>query len=148
MSQLSVGPGRAETAEELATRDNAHPTDTVRTCRAVANWWRSGLLGEAEIAELLTPLNLDELAYVLNLYQRPLPSFIYARLVKEYSLWLTRDVQHPHPDGRHDGGQREGCSSPVEETPPRGERRPPSELRQPKRRRWARGAAAIIVERE
>jgi hypothetical protein len=75
----------------------------VRTCRAVANWWRSGLLGEAEIAELLTPLNLDELAYVLTVdggvYRRVLREMGDAHRVPMGMYYCCRDGE----DGDHVG---------------------------------------------
>ena len=42
-----------------------------RTCRAIANWWRSGLLTSEELVDALAPLNENELSYVR--LQQPLP---------------------------------------------------------------------------
>ena len=41
-----------------------------RTCRAIANWWRSGLLTSEELADALAPLNENELSYVRLLVQQ------------------------------------------------------------------------------
>ena len=41
-----------------------------RTCHAIANWWRSGLLTSEELADALAPLNENELSYVRLLVQQ------------------------------------------------------------------------------
>ena len=53
-------------------RPHPRPTSTLRTCRAAANWIRTGLLSEKEVDDLLGLLFEHELAYVRHLLQFPL----------------------------------------------------------------------------
>ena len=50
-------------------RPHPRPTSTLRTCRAAANWIRTGLLSEKEVDDLLGLLFEHELAYVRHLLQ-------------------------------------------------------------------------------
>ena len=61
-----------------------------RTCRAIANWWRSGLLTSEELADALAPLNENELSYVRLLVQQPLPEPVLWRLVDHKAEFLAR----------------------------------------------------------
>ena len=86
-------------------RPHPRPTSTLRTCRAAANWIRTGLLSEKEVDDLLGLLFEHELAYVRHLLQFPLPKRIDQRLrehhaafsVFSFVLILFRDVSPSAP---------------------------------------------------
>ena len=73
-------------------RPHPRPTSTLRTCRAAANWIRTGLLSEKEVDDLLGLLFEHELAYVRHLLQFPLPKRIDQRLREHHAAFSDAQI--------------------------------------------------------